>query len=190
MQPSSVFKKSAFYKFGTTLFLVILLGAVVSAVLLYSILPKELPLKYTDALHALQALSTNLYLKTYIIYIPIALFVFIGVFALSQSMTKKIVTPLRATSEFTKVLGMGDFSKRPPVENDNLSPLIERLNELINVYKDRLGSIKEATAKLEAVQKNIGNYLEGGSQAGLKDELKELIDITEKIDKILQKIRA
>ncbi len=190
MQPSAVFKKSSFYKFGTNLFLVILLGAIISSLILYFVFPKELPSTYTAALRELQKLEESLYLKTYLIYLPVAVFIFIGVMALIQSLTKKIVTPLKAISDFSAILGSGDFSKRPPLEGADLFPLTPRLNELIDVYQVRLSSVKEAVAKLEAIQKDIGNRMDKNAHEEIRAELKELMETTKQIDRILDKIRA
>jgi len=190
MQPSAVFKKSSFYQFGTNLFLVILGGAIVSAAILYFVFPKELPSTYIDALKELQSLERNLYLKTYLVYLPIAVFIFIGVMALGRSFTKKIVSPLISLSDFSKVLGSGNFSEKPPVKGNDLSPLVTRLNELIDTYQERLGSVKEAVSKLETIQKSIGSHLEKGEQKEIKNKLKDLVEITEKIDRILEKIRV
>jgi len=189
MQPSTVFKKSSFYKFGTNLFLVVLLGAIVSATILYFVFPKELPPTYTEALRELKALRENLYLKTYLVYLPIAVFIFIGVIALIQSLTKKIVTPLKAISDFSAMLGSGDFTKRPPLEGADLFPLTPRLNELIDVYQVRLSSVKEAVAKLETIQKGIGNSMDKNAHEEIRAELKELMETTKQIDRILDKIR-
>lgn len=190
MQPSAVFKKSSFYRFGTNLFLVILLGAIVSATILYYVIPKELPSTYIGALRELQALRENLYLKTYLVYLPIAVFIFIGVVALSQSLTKKIVGQLRSISDFSKVLGNGDFSRKAPIEGDDLPLLVTRLNELIDAYRGRLGSIKEAASRLEEIQKSIDGHLEKDAQKEIKVGLKELIEITKEIDGILLKKRV
>ncbi|MBI4689056.1 MAG: methyl-accepting chemotaxis protein [Nitrospirae bacterium] len=190
MQPSSVFRKSSFYRFGTNLFLVILLGAIVSATILYVILPKELPSAYTVAFNDLQKLQRNLYLKTYLIYLPIAVFIFIGVVAISLSLTKKIVVPLRSLSHFSRILAGGDFSGRPPVESREMSPLATRLNELIDSYQERLSSVKDAVSKLEAIQGKIETGIEEDDQKKIKTELKNLIGITEEIDRIFEKIRV
>lgn len=190
MQASAVFKKSSFYKFGTNLFLVVLLGAIVSGGILYFTLPKELPSTYIDALKILQKLRDNFHLKTYLVYLPIAVFIFIGVFAFSQSFTKKIIEPLKATSDFSRVLANGDFSKRPPIDKDDLPPLVTRLNELIDAYQGRISSISESLSKVEEIQKNIGGTLEKDAQKEIRAELKELIEITEKMDRILERIRV
>ncbi len=190
MQPSAVFKKSSFYKFGTGLFLIILSGAIASAAILYFVIPKELPPTYIDALKKLQTLKENLHVKTYLIFLPIAVFIFIGVIALSQSFTKKIIAQLKSVSDFSRVLGSGDFSKRPPIGDNDLSPLVTRLNDLIDTYQGRLGSAKEAVSKLETIQKSIGDNLEKGAQREIQAELKELIEITKEIDRILEKIRV
>ena len=190
MQPSAVFKKSSFYRFGTRLFLVILLGAIVSATTLYYVLPKELPPTFIGALRELKTLRENLYLKTYLVYLPIAVFIFIGVVALSQSLTKKIVGQLRSISDFSRVLGNGDFSKRPPIEGDDLPLLVKRLNELIDAYRGRLGSIKESASRLEEIHKSIEDHLEKDAQKEIKVGLKELIEITKEIDGMLLKKRV
>ena len=190
MQPSAVFKRSSFYRFGTNLFLVILLGAAVSAFTLYFILPKELPLTYAESLRALQKLEGTLYLRTYLIYLPVAAFIFIGVIALSRSLTKRIVTPLKSVSDFSMTLSSGDFSKRPPLEAADLFPLAPRLNELIDSYQERLASVKDAVSKIESIQKNIENRMEKNADEEIKAELKELIETTRQADRILDKIRA
>lgn len=188
--PSNVFKKSSFYRFGTHLFLIVLLGTIIAGVILYIAIPKELPSTYLDALKEIQALRKNLYLKAYLIYLPVAVFIFIGVFALSQSLTKKIVPPLISVSDFSKALKDGDFSKRPPGEGSDLSPLVARLDELIDSYQGRLGTIKNALPELMSVQKNIGEHLERDNTEEIKEELKKLLKLTNEIDKILEKIRA
>lgn len=190
MQPSEVFKKSAFYRFGTNLFLIITLGAIISGGILYYVFPKELPSTYTEALRALLALRENLYLKTYLIYLPIAVFVFAGVFALSMSLTRKIIFPLKSVADFSEALKNGDFSKRPPISSTELSPLSQRLNDLVDSYQKRIGLLKEDMTKLEKIQKNIDDHLGNNSKKEIKDGLKELIDVTEHMDRILEKIRV
>lgn len=190
MQPSAVFKKSSFYKFGTNLFLVILLGATVSAVTLYFVLPKELPSTYAESLRALQKLEGTLYLRTYLIYLPVAVFIFIGVIALSRSLTRKIVTPLKSVSDFSMLLSSGDFSKRPPLEGGDLFPLTQRLNELIDSYQERLASVKGAVSKIEAIRKDIENSVNKNTGEEVRAELKELIEATKQVDRILDKIRT
>jgi methyl-accepting chemotaxis protein len=190
MQPSEVFKKSAFYRFGTNLFLVITFGAIVSGVVLYYILPKELPSTYTEALRVLLTLREKLYIKTYLIGLPIAGFIFAGVFALSMSFAKKIIIPLKSAADFSEKLKDGDFSQRPPISSDELSPLSQRLNDLVDSYQKRIGMLKEDMTRLEKIQGNIEDHLGNNSKKEIKDNLKELIGVTEHMDRILEKLRV
>jgi HAMP domain-containing protein len=180
------------YPLKLTLYILLLVfsGALISFLLIYQSGNILVGKTYTEGIRNLSVMKGVIIQKSIIIYLLSSIFVISGVIIITIFYSHRVAGPLYRLSVAAKEISEG--LPASPVrlrKSDVVHPLADTLNELADVYSQRLSKIMEATASLEKASLGLQEALNQKDDASFYALMDELSRQNEELKRIVNKLR-
>jgi methyl-accepting chemotaxis protein len=173
--------RSYSYKLALKSAFVILMGAVVTAPIIYFSLNKKPGFSYAESYNVFSGLRQELFHKSLIIYASTSFFIIVGIVFITLVYSHRVAGPLHRLGIAARRIAAGDLTENVKLrQNDVVHPLADDLNSLAEAYGDILNVLDLHVTELK---KRISALPE--SQEALSAEVRSSVRmISEKADEI------
>lgn len=130
--------------------IVLLSGAIVTALAVFFALNRNAGLTYAQSYNVMAALRHELLHKSLVIYASTSFFIMVGIALISLVYSHRVAGPLHRLGQAARRIASGDLSE--PVKlrhNDVIHPLADDLNDLISSYSGILNTLELHVAELK-----------------------------------------